>query len=284
MIDAVALSRLIQIALDEDVGAGDVTSDLTLDPQSESEGIILAREAGIMAGMPAVDQVYFQVDPNVGVTPSVEEGEAFTAGEVVATISGPTHSILIGERLALNLLQRLCGVATETSRFVKAVAGTEVTILDTRKTTPGMRDLEKYAVRQGGGANHRMGLYDGILIKENHVQAAGGVAEALERVRRGLAGRGSRFLIVAEVGDEAQAREAVDAGADRLLLDNMDPATMAKIVKWVHDADRPDIELEASGGMNLDNVRTVAETGVDYISVGALTHSVRSIDLSLLLH
>lgn len=284
MIDAVALSRLIQIALDEDVGTGDVTSDLTLDPQSESKGIILAREAGIMAGLPAVDQVYFQVDPNVGVTPSVEEGEAFTAGEVVATISGPTRSILIGERLALNLLQRLCGVATETSRFVKAVTGTGVTILDTRKTTPGMRDLEKYAVRQGGGANHRMGLYDGILIKENHVQAVGGVAEALERVRRGLAERDSRFLIVAEVGDEAQAREAVDAGADRLLLDNMDPATMAKIVKWIRNADRPDVELEASGGMNLDNVRTVAETGVDYISVGALTHSVRSIDLSLLLH
>ncbi len=283
MIDAVALGRLIQIALEEDVGSGDVTSDLTLDPQSESEGIILAREGGIMAGLPAVDQVFFQVDPNVVVTPGVDEGEEFNAGGIVANIAGPTRSILVGERVALNLLQRLCGVATETSRYVKMVAGTGVTILDTRKTTPGMRDLEKYAVRQGGGANHRMGLYDGILIKENHAQASGGISEALDRVHRGLAETDSRYLIVAEVGDDAQAREAVAAGADRLLLDNMDPVAMAKIVKWIRDSDRPDVELEASGGMNLDNVKTVAETGVDYISVGALTHSVKSIDLSLLL-
>ena len=283
MIDAVVLSRLIEIALEEDVGSGDVTSDLTLDPLSESEGIILAREAGIMAGMPAVDQVFFQVDPNVVVTPGVGEGEEFSAGGIVAEIAGPTRSILVGERLALNLLQRLCGVATETGRYVKMVAGTGVTILDTRKTTPGMRDLEKYAVRKGGGANHRMGLYDGILIKENHAQASGGIAEALDRVHRGLAETDSRYLIVAEVSDDAQAREAVAAGADRLLLDNMDPVAMARIVKWIRESDRPDVELEASGGMNLGNVRSVAETGVDFISVGALTHSVRSIDLSLLL-
>ena len=283
MIDAVTLSRIVQIALEEDVGSGDVTSELTLDPQSVSEGINLAREAGILAGLPAVDQVYFQVDPNVEVTGLVEEGGAFTEGEIVATVSGSTRSILIGERLALNFLQRTCGIATETNRYVEAVAGTGVTILDTRKTTPGLRGLEKYAVRQGGGANHRMGLYDGILIKENHAQAAGGIAEALERVHRGLAELDSRYFIVAEIADEAQAREAVTTGADRLLLDNMDPASMAKVVKRVRESDRPEVELEASGGVNLSNVRTIAETGVDFISVGALTHSVRSIDLSLLL-
>jgi len=284
MIDAVTLGRIVQIALEEDVGSGDITSELTLDPRSESEGIILAREAGIMAGMPVVDQVFFQVDPNVTVEARMGEGEPFSEGGIVATVAGPTRSILVGERLALNFLQRLCGIATEAGRYVEAVADTGVAILDTRKTTPGLRELEKYAVRMGGGANHRMGLWDGILIKENHAQAAGGIAEALDRVHQGLAGKESRYLIVAEVGDEAQAREAVAAGADRLLLDNMDPASMAKVVKWVRGSDRPEVELEASGGMNLKNVRTVAKTSVDFISVGALTHSVRSIDLSLLLH
>jgi len=284
MIDAVTLGRIVQIALEEDVGAGDITSELTLDPRSESEGIILAREAGIMAGMPVVDQVFFQVDPKVTVEARAAEGESFSEGGIVATVTGPTRSILVGERLALNFLQRLCGIATEAGRYVEAVAGTGVTILDTRKTTPVMRELEKYAVRMGGGANHRMGLWDGILIKENHAHAAGGIAEALERVHLGLTERESRYLIVAEVGDEAQAREAVVAGADRLLLDNMDPATMAKVVKWVRNSDRPEVELEASGGINVKNVGKAASTGVDFISVGALTHSVRSIDLSLLLH
>lgn len=282
MIDTDALDRIIKTALEEDLGPGDITSDLTLDPRAEGEGIILAREEGVMAGMPVVERVFLHVDPKIVVTPEVEEGALFRPGEIVAKLAGPTKAILAGERLALNFLQRLCGVAAQTRRFVEAVKGTDVTVLDTRKTTPGLRELEKYAVRKGGGANHRMGLFDGILIKENHAQAAGGIGEALERVHKGLTETDSRFLIVAEVASLVQAREALKAGADRLLLDNIDPEEMARIVEMVRES-KEDVELEASGGITLQNVRAVAETGVDYISIGSLTHSVLSIDLSLLL-
>ncbi len=283
MIDIARLDRIIEDALAEDLGSGDVTSDLTIDPHAESEGIILVREEAVLAGMPVVERVFLHADPKVVVTTRVAEGELMSAGAVVADLAGPTRGILAGERLALNVLQRLSAVATTTRRFVEAVAGTGVTILDTRKTTPGLRELEKYAVRVGGGANHRMGLYDGILVKENHAHAAGGIGEALERVRAGLEGSGSRFLIVTEVSTEAQAREAIGAGADRLLLDNLTPAEMSRLVKRIRAGEGGDIQLEASGGVTLQNVREYAAAGVDYISIGALTHSVRAVDLSLLL-
>ncbi len=283
MIDSEILDRIVRIALEEDLGSGDLTSELTLEPQSESEGIILARGGGVMAGMPAAEQVFLHVEPRVVLTPMVAEGESFRRGEVLAHIAGPTRGILAGERVSLNMLQRLSGIATQTRRYVEAVEGTGVTILDTRKTTPGLRELEKYAVRTGGGANHRMGLYDGILIKENHVHAAGGVAEALERIQKGLAGAGSRFLIVVEISTLEQAREGLAGGADRLLLDNMKPQEMAELVSMVRSSEREDVQLEASGSITLKNVREVAETGVDYISIGALTHSVKAVDISLLL-
>lgn len=283
MIDSEILDRIVRIALEEDLGSGDLTSELTLEPQSESEGIILARGGGVMAGMPAAEQVFLHVEPRVVLTPMVAEGESFRRGEVLAHIAGPTRGILAGERVSLNMLQRLSGIATQTRRYVEAVEGTGVTILDTRKTTPGLRELEKYAVRKGGGANHRMGLYDGILIKENHVHAAGGVAEALERIQKGLAGAGSRFLIVVEISTLEQAREGLAGGADRLLLDNMKPQEMAELVSMVRSSEREDVQLEASGSITLKNVREVAETGVDYISIGALTHSVKAVDISLLL-
>lgn len=283
MINTETLDRIVQVALQEDLGPGDITSELTLDPQSESEGIILAREGGVLAGMPAAEHVFLHVEPRVVVTSMVGEGDTFKPGEILAQVAGPTRGILAGERVALNMLQGLCGIATQTRRYVDKVAGTGVTILDTRKTAPGLRELQKYAVRMGGGANHRMGLYDGILIKENHAHAAGGVAEALDRVRRGLAGSDSRFLVVVEVSTSEQAQEAMAGGADRLLLDNMKAEEMAAIVSMVRSSERGDVELEASGGVTLENVRERAETGVDYISIGALTHSVKAVDISLLL-
>jgi len=286
MIDIARLDAIIETALAEDLGAGDVTGNLTIDARAESEGIILAREEAVLAGMPVVERVFLHADPKIVVSTRIAEGQRCRAGTVVADLAGPTRGILAGERLALNFLQRLSAVATMTSRYVEAVAGTGVRILDTRKTTPGLRELEKYAVRTGGGANHRMGLYDGILIKENHVHAAGGVTEALERVRSGLEGSDSRFLIVVEVENETQAREAVRAGADRLLLDNIGPAEMTRLVRRIREGEEEGagVQLEASGGITLANVGEYAATGVDYISIGALTHSIRAIDLSLLLH
>ena len=278
-----ALDRIVRLALEEDLGSGDLTSELTIGPNASSEGIILAREDGVLAGMPAAGRVFLRLDPKIVVTPMVDEGTRFRQGEILAEIAGPTKGILAGERLALNLLQHLCGVATTTRAYVEAVAGTDATILDTRKTMPGLRELEKYAVRMGGGANHRFGLHDGILIKENHIQSAGSISEALARVRQGLDAREARFVVVIEATGPVQAQEALENGADRILLDNMSPAQLAEVVKKVHDSDRPDVQLEASGGITLKNVGEVAKTGVDFISVGALTHSVRAVDISLLL-
>ena len=275
-----AIDRVVKTALEEDLGPGDITSSLTIGPRSESEGIILAREPGVLAGIPVVRRVFMHVDPKIVITPMAEEGARFKSGEILAELAGPTKGILAGERVALNLLQRLCGIAAMTRRYVDEVEGTGVTLLDTRKTTPGLRVLEKYAVRMGGAVNHRMGLYDGILIKENHIHAAGGISEALDRVREGLTGE-ARFVVVVEAATPQQVREAVEAGADRVLLDNMDTETLTEVVETVRVGAGP--ELEASGGITLKNLREVAETGVDFISIGALTHSVRALDISLLL-
>jgi nicotinate-nucleotide pyrophosphorylase (carboxylating) len=278
-----SLDRVVKTALEEDLGSGDITSRLTLGPRSDSEGIILARQDGVLAGLPVVERVFLHLDPKVVVTAMIAEGDEFRSGQIVAELAGPTAAILAGERVALNLLQRLCGVATLTARFVKAVAGTGATVLDTRKTTPGLRELEKYAVRMGGGINHRMGLWDGILIKENHIHAAGGLTEAVARVRSGLRQDGSRYLVVVEAADERQVREAIDAGVDRILLDNMETDRIRRMVELVRSRTDPPVQLEASGGINLKNVREIAETGVDFVSIGALTHSVPAVDISLLL-
>lgn len=277
------LDEVVRVALSEDLGNGDLTSELTLPPRSEGEAIILAREEGRMAGMPAVERVFLYVDPKIVVTPLVEDGNAFRSGQILAEVAGPTAGILSGERVALNLLQHLCGIATLAARFLQELEGTGVRLLDTRKTTPGLRVLEKYAVRMGGGTNHRMGLYDGVLIKENHIQAAGGVAEALQRARSGLTGAGPRYLVTVEAGTLPQVSEAVEAGADRILLDNMEAGEMKAAVALIRERAGERIEVEASGGINLKNVRAAASSGVDCVSVGALTHSVRALDISLLL-
>jgi len=229
----------------------------------------------VIAGLEVARQVFARVDPGLELAPQVEEGE-WREGGPVAAVDGDARAILAGERVALNFLGRLSGIATLTARYVRAVEGTGTRILDTRKTTPGLRALEKAAVLAGGGHNHRLGLYDAVLVKENHTQLAGGVAEA---TRRALAGVPEGVAVEVECASLDEVAQALDAGAARLLLDNMDPPELRRAVELV--AGRA--ELEASGGISLDNVLAVAECGVDFISVGALTHSAPALDVSLLL-
>jgi nicotinate-nucleotide pyrophosphorylase (carboxylating) len=275
-----AIVSLVRTALDEDVGAGDWTTLWTVPTEARAEGRIFAREAGVIAGTDVVREVFRQVDPEVAVRVVRPDGEPVAAGDDVVHLSGPARALLTGERVALNFLQRLSGVATLTRRYVQAVEGTGVRILDTRKTTPGMRWLEKEAVRSGGGTNHRFGLHDMVLIKENHIAAAGGIAAAVGGVRSRNA---TGLEIEVEVTSEGELEEALSSGVPRILLDNMDPGRLRACVARVHarGGERP--LLEASGGITLETVRSFAETGVDFISVGALTHSVPALDLSLLL-
>lgn len=268
------LREQIRAWIVEDVGHGDITTQLVVAPAVRGVAEIVAHEAGVLCGLPVVELVFSEIDPAIEVEVLCPEGTAIDAGDVVARLEGSLASILAGERLALNLLQRLSGIATLTRAFVSAVQGTRAVILDTRKTTPGLRVLEKYAVRVGGGRNHRFGLSDGILIKENHIRAAGGVAAAVQRARQ----RAPHPLRVeVEVTTLAELDQALLAGADWILLDNMDLEAIREAVQRVAGRAR----LEASGGVTLERVRAIAETGVDAISVGALTHSARALDLSL---
>ena len=268
------LHELVAFFLEEDVGQGDVTTKAVVPPGTTGRARIEAREPFTVAGLEPARLSFELLDPGVSWIPEVDEGAAVPAGGVIARIEGSLEAILVGERTALNLLARLCAVATLTSRFVAAVAGTATEIVDTRKTTPGFRLLEKAAVRAGGGRNHRFGLDDGILIKDNHVKVAGGVGEAVARARNG----GPHGLVVqVEVTTIEELDEALEAGAGAILLDNMDPQMVATAVDRVAGA----VVLEASGGITLDNVRSYAETGVDRISIGALTHSAGSVDVSL---
>jgi len=271
-----AMADAVRRALEEDLGPGDVTSTWTLPSDQRARGAFVAKEGGVIAGLLVAREVFRQLDEAVVLTLWVEDGTPVAPGTVVATVEGPAIPILSGERTALNFLQRMSGIATATRRYVEAVAGTGAVILDTRKTAPGLRALDKWAVRLGGGQNHRQGLYDMVLIKDNHIAAAGGIARAVERVRaRNRAG----LPVEVEVRTLAELDEvlALEPPVDRIMLDNMDLPTMREAVR--RTAGR--IPLEASGGVNLERVRAIAETGVDYISVGALTHSVRALDISL---
>jgi len=272
------VTALLQAALAEDVGRGDVTTRLTVPPGVRATGTLLAKQDGVLAGLPLVARVFAVLGAaEVTVTTLAADGAAFATGTRLATVVGPAADLLIGERVALNLVQRLSGVATLTRRYVDAVAGTRARIVDTRKTTPGMRALEKYAVRMGGGHNHRAGLDDGILIKDNHLTAAGGVAAAVSAARRG-APHGLRVEV--ECATPTQVDEALAAGADAILLDNMSTAQIADAVRRI--AGRA--LVEASGGVTLATLRAVADTGVDLISVGALTHSAPAVDISMKIH
>jgi nicotinate-nucleotide pyrophosphorylase (carboxylating) len=268
------LEDVVRRALAEDIGAGDLTTQATVPPGTRARARITQKQEGVLFGLDAAELAFALLDPGVDSERLAPEA-TWREGGPVLEVEGDAAALLGAERTALNLLQRLSGVATLTARYVDAVAGTGARLLDTRKTTPGLRLLEKAAVVAGGGHNHRIGLFDAILIKENHIAMAGGVGAAVRKARAASPG----VLVEVEARTEADVEEALEAGAPRILLDNMAPAAMRAIVARVGDR----AELEASGNVTLATIRTVAETGVDFISVGALTHSAPALDLSLLL-
>jgi|SRR5579884_878972 len=270
---------IVRLALEEDGADADITTLGTVPAEESAQASILTRQNGVIAGLAVAAAAFQELDPRVEVQLLVEDGEVVSAGQVVAHISGPARSILSAERVALNFLGRLSGIATLTAKCVRAIAGTGTRILDTRKTTPGLRRLEKEAVRLGGGQNHRFGLNDGVLIKDNHIKAAGGIAQAIRAARRAAP---HLFKIEVECERLGEVQEAVEAGADVVLLDNMDTEAMKQAVEYIrHNA--PAVLIEASGniGTNPEKLRAVAATGVDFISLGALTHSAPNFDVSL---
>jgi nicotinate-nucleotide pyrophosphorylase (carboxylating) len=271
------IKPIIQNALVEDIGDGDVTTDCIIPPEAMLEGQFIAKADGIVAGLDVVRLTFCLIDERVQFTPHIADGEAVATGATIAIVSGSGRALLSGERVALNLLQRMSGIATLTRHFVDAVSNTKAVILDTRKTAPGLRLLDKWAVTLGGGQNHRSGLYDMVLIKDNHIAAAGSITEAIKRVREN--DQRSRAIEV-EVKTLAELKETLELAVERILLDNMSPAQMREAVQIANGR----TPLEASGNVSLENVAGIAATGVDYISVGALTHSVRALDISLLLN
>ncbi|MBI5970347.1 MAG: carboxylating nicotinate-nucleotide diphosphorylase [Deltaproteobacteria bacterium] len=265
---------LVMAALAEDIGQGDVTTAAIVTPGDTGEAVIIAKQDLALAGLFIVELVYKRLDRRIKVKPLRGDGETVKKGAALARVSGPLAPILTGERVALNFLQRLSGVATHTAKFVEAIKGSRAAILDTRKTTPCFRLLERYAVKMGGGANHRFGLHDAVLIKDNHIKAAGGVGEAMRRVCSVVHDEG---LVEIEASTLKEVAAAVAAGADIILLDNMSPAQIKNALKIINGA----AITEVSGGVTLDNVGKFAKTGADFISVGSLTHSAPSVDISM---
>lgn len=268
-------SHIVEQALFEDLaGVGDITSSAVVPEDTKSTGNLVARARGMVAGIPVAEYVFHSVDPLVEFDAMNKDGTEVAPGTVVASVAGSSRSILTAERTALNLLGRMSGVATATARLVTEVAGTGARITDTRKTTPGLRVLDKYAVVAGGGVNHRMGLYDEVMIKDNHIVVAGGVRSAMARARTAV---GEDVRVIVEVESLTQLAEVLDTSANRVLFDNMGPEMLAEAVEMVGGA----METEASGGITLENVRAIAETGVDFISAGWITHSAPQLDLAL---
>ena len=265
------IQDIIIRALHEDIGRGDVTVTATIPPEARGSFKFVAREKMIVCGAKIAEQVFAQLSPDISFHARVKEGEMVQPGTVIATIEGFTAPILTGERVALNLWQRMCGIATLTHEYVQAVKGTKAIIRDTRKTMPGLRVLDKYAVLMGGGQNHRMRLDDAVLIKDNHIAACGSVTAAIQKAR------GQNLPVTVECDTLAQVEEALRAGVDSILLDNMSPDLLRQAVALV----KGKVKLEASGGVTLSNISAIAETGVDYIAIGALTHSARSVDIGL---
>jgi nicotinate-nucleotide pyrophosphorylase (carboxylating) len=270
------ITRVVQRALAEDLGSGDVTAALV--PEGTiAQAHVFVREAAILCGSAWVETVFEQLDPNISVTWLASDADSLASGTTVCEIAGCARSILSGERTALNFLQLLSGTATRTADYVKAVAGTSARILDTRKTIPGLRLAQKYAVRCGGGSNHRIGLYDAVLIKENHIAASGSLSAAVDSAKA----HAGALLVEAEVEDLIQLAEALTTQVDRLLLDNFQVADLYEAVRMRAAAGKAKIELEASGGITLANVSTIAATGVDFISIGSITKDVTAVDYSL---
>ncbi len=274
MLETSSLRSLIRRALNEDMGPGDVTTSSVLTGEEKGSALAVAKAEMVVAGIEVFKEVFLALDPDIRFIRSTVDGQGAAPGEVLAEVSGNLANILMAERTALNLLQRMCGVATHTMRFAGEIRGTRARILDTRKTMPGLRMLDKYAVRVGGGSNHRMGLFDGVLIKDNHIAAAGGIAKAVARARQGAP---HTLKIEVEAGNIQEVKEAAAAGADIIMLDNMDLEEMREAVRLIEGR----ALTEASGNVNLSNVKRIAETGVDFISVGAITHSAPAADISL---
>lgn len=272
------LERNIKMWLEEDMPFGDITSDHVLEEQQLGSGQFIAKEKGIICGLPVVEKIFAMIDSAVHVEFNLNDGDAIEEKGIIATISGPIGSILKGERLALNLLQRMSGIATMATEYAKATQGTTAKVVDTRKTTPGLRSLEKYAVRTGGCVNHRYSLSDAVLIKDNHIAGAGSITKAVEKARKYIA-----HTVKVEVETETldEVKEAIMAGADIIMLDNMDLETMTAAVEKIRKAVGKHVTIEASGNMTIERIPSVARTGVDIISVGALTHSVNALDISL---
>lgn len=274
VINRKILEEVVSAALDEDLGLGDLTTDAIVPPRMPVYGDFLAKEDLVLAGWPVVEKVFNVIAPEVVVRANCQEGDCVAKGTILGRVEGPAGALLKGERVSLNFLQQLSGVATATHKYVEAVKDSGVRILDTRKTTPGLRFLEKYAVRVGGGKNHRLGLYDGILIKENHITVAGSVKEAVRRARQGI---DHLKKIEIEVTNFQELKEVLEVNVDAILLDNMTVEQVREAVRIVGGR----VQLEVSGGVTLKNVREYAATGVNFISVGALTHSVKAVDISL---
>jgi len=268
------IDTIIEAALKEDMPDGDVTSESLVPPESVSKAILLVKEDGILAGIDVAARVFWKIDPHVVFDKNVEDGSSIRAGDTLARIEGPSISLLNGERTALNFLQRMSGIATLTQKFVKSLEGSQTQILDTRKTTPSLRSLEKYAVKMGGGTNHRLNLSDMVLIKDNHLKIVGNISEAVKRARDSV---GPDLKIEIETTTLEEVKEAVRSGADMIMLDNMSPKRMREVVEWVDGK----VPLEASGNVKLSTIKEIASSGVDFISVGSLTHSYQSLDISM---
>ena len=289
-LDIKKIKDIVQLAIKEDIGDGDITSKIFIPDGSETEGMLIAKEAGVVAGLPVAGYVLSQIDENLIFTSNIEDGSRVKKGTIIGSVKGLTLSLLSAERLVLNFLQRLSGIATATNRFAEKIKGYRTQIMDTRKTAPGWRYLEKYAVRVGGGINHRMGLYDQILIKDNHLKTMESekengdirrlVKKAREQIENGM-------LIEVEVEDLCQIKDVVDAGVDIILFDNMEPSQLREAVDMVKGFEKNQgagtgnaILTEASGNITIENVEEYADAGVDRISVGAITHSARALDIS----
>jgi nicotinate-nucleotide pyrophosphorylase (carboxylating) len=266
--------KLIGLALEEDIGPGDVTTNALIDPDRAATGIIFAKEPLILAGLHVAEQVFTNLDPGMSFDTTFQDGDRVENRDEILTVRGNCRAVLTGERTALNFLQRLSGISTLTRQYVDQVAGSKVRLTDTRKTTPGWRRLEKYAVKIGGADNHRFGLYDGVLIKDNHIMACGGIREAVDRIRNDQA---HPVQIEVEVSDMNQVREALESGVDIIMLDNMKPNDIRKAVALINGRTL----IEVSGGVTLETLVKVANTGVDIISIGALTHAARAVDISM---
>ncbi|MBO5043619.1 MAG: carboxylating nicotinate-nucleotide diphosphorylase [Alistipes sp.] len=271
------INELLDLGIEEDINTGDITTESIIPESMNAAATMTAKQDGVISGLEIVKMVYDRFQQDVVFTPYFKDGDSVKKGDVILKVEATYPTLLRGERLSLNIFQRMCGIATETAKYVKELADTHTELLDTRKTAPGLRVLDKMAVKHGGGTNHRMGLYDMAMIKDNHIKMAGGIAKAVEQVRARIA---AGIKIEVETTNLDEVHQAIEAGADIIMLDNMDTKTMTEAVSIIKAADKG-IKTEASGNMSIPRLKEVASTGVDYISVGALTHTVKGMDISM---